>query len=224
MLTQSNRVQRRMLQAMHGIACCVFLSALTVGVTGCATLDPDAEIKARNKICISTPLGEICRERETTIPGQTDRCTTNPGRADCLAACNENPVNVWCIDCIQNPEHQQCVLRRCMVSPHLPECQGVEVPKPGTAIVFQSNDMETYYCSRIEEMQEAGDLPLFDVDEFDISYSYSMDSESDTAAIMLELVTTSESDWDAINADWEEVDEAFDTLIDEYLEFYAGGE
>ena len=116
-------------------------------------------------------------------------------------------------------------MRRCMVNPLLPECEGVEVPKPGTNIVFQSSDMETYYRSRIEEMQDAGDLPLFDMDELDISSShYQMDNASNTATFMLKLVTTSESDWDAIYADWDDVEVAIETLIDEYLEFYAGGE
>ena len=212
----------------HGIACCVFLSAVTLGVTGCETLDPDTEIRSVKRICLEQPNLSVCNEKVTVTPGRTDRCKGNPGHMECIHACVKNPVHIWCDNCVANPQHIRCRFRRCIRNPDLPECKDVKVPTLNTNIVFDRIDMETfrhsriqYYRSRIEKMQNAGDLPQFDVDEVSISYSYKVDVASHTATFMLDLVTTSESDWDAINADWEDVDLAMESMIHEYLELHV---
>ena len=107
--------------------------------------------------------------------------------------------------------------RRRLEHPDLPEREDLKIRKPTESAIFAEDFTLAYYHDRIKEMQAAGELPWFEVDNLDVSYSYAMDEKRNRAEFTLEVVATRRSDWDAIRDNWDDVDVAIQKLIDEYL-------
>ena len=188
MLRNSN-LTHSALWVTYGLAGCAFWGALAFGVAGCQIVPRDDPILLPD----DPPIIDIITRIVIENPDASAHLTI--GRT----------YRYWCRQ-MHYPEN-----------PDLADCEDLKIRKPTESAILAEDYALAYYRDRIKEMQAAGELPWFEVDNLDTSYSYAMDDTNNKAELTLEVVATKQSDWDAIHDNWDDVCEAIQKLIDEYL-------
>lgn len=222
-MLRNSKLTQKALRMTHGITFCAFGSAVAFGLAGCQSHLPNDPIvkNVTQKICIKSPDASACNILKETFQNKIKRCKAELAHRECLDACVARPGRSWCDNCETNPNEYRCRQRRCLENPDLPECENVVIPELEIHNPYTENDMLAHYRDVIKEMQEAGELPWLDVNDLEISYSYTRDEKKNTVEFLVEFVTTSPSVWYTVQGNWEDSETVADKLFGEHLKFFG---